>query len=88
LKWAITQRQQRIYLPAQCETHNLDVLLLEAGLAEALHRETMLRNIFAALADSWGPELRYLSKAPEPKVADKLYREIYRVYDWVIEHTI
>jgi len=88
LKWAITRRQQRTHLPAELEIHNLDTLLLEAGLAEALHRETTVRSIFAALADSWGPELRYLARAPESREADKLYRETATVYSWVAEKTI
>jgi tRNA U34 5-methylaminomethyl-2-thiouridine-forming methyltransferase MnmC len=88
LKWAITRRQQRIHLPAELEIHSLDTLLLEAGLAEALHREKALRSVFAALADSWGPELRYLARAPEPREAVKLYGETSRVYDWITERTI
>jgi hypothetical protein len=88
LKWAVTWRQQRIYLAAEFETHSLDTLLLEAGLAGALHRETAVWDMFAAFADSWGPDLRYLAKAPHPTEADRLYRETSRVYDWIIEQTI
>jgi hypothetical protein len=88
LKWAITRRQQRIHLPAEFEIHSLDTLLVEAGLAEALRRETAVWDIFAALADSWGPELRYLAKAPNPGEADRLYGETSRVYDWITEQTI
>jgi HEPN domain-containing protein len=88
LKWAITRRQQRLHLPAEFEIHSLDRLLLEAGLAEALHRETAVRDTFAALADSWGPELRYLARAPEPREADQLYGDTSRVYVWITEQTI
>ena len=88
LKWAITRRQQRIYLPTEFEVHGLDTLLLEAGLAEALRRERTVWDIFAALADSWGPELRYLAKAPDPRQAEKLYGDTCRVYGWITEQTI
>jgi len=88
LKWAITRRREQVYLPARFETHDLDTLLLEAGLAQGLNQENVLGDSFAALADSWGPELRYLAKAPEPARAERLYREIFRVYDWIAEQTI
>ena len=88
LKWAITRRRAWVYLPAELEIHHLDTLLMEAGLAEDLHNEGVLRVIYAALADRWGPELRYLAKSPEPRDADRLYREISRVYDWILEKTI
>jgi HEPN domain-containing protein len=88
LKWAITQRQQFVYLPAEFETHDLDTLLLEAGLGESLRHEGALRSMFAALADSWGPELRYLARAPKPKEAERLYREISKVYGWILEQSL
>jgi hypothetical protein len=69
LKWAITQRRECVYLPAELETHELDILLLQAGLGERLRREGVLRNMFAALADSWGPELRYMARVPAPREA-------------------
>src|SRR2546423_12816201 len=82
LKWAITRRAEGLYLPAEMEIHELDELLFEAGLADHLQREAALRNMFAVLADSWGPELRYLAKAPTAKEAEILYRGISKVYDW------
>ena len=88
LKWAITRRRECVYLASEFETHNLDTLLLEAGLAANLYQGSVLGDSFAALADSWGPELRYLAKAPESRTAGKLYTEICRVYDWITEQTI
>ena len=88
LKWAITERLECLYLPAELETHELDILLLQAGLGDSLRREGALRIMFAALADSWGPELPYLARAPAPKEAERLYREISKVYDWILEQTL
>jgi hypothetical protein len=88
LKWAITQRRECVYLPAELETHELDILLLHAGLGECLGREGALRNMFAALADSWGPELRYMARIPAPREAERLYREISKVYDWILEQSL
>jgi len=88
LKWAITRQRECVYLPPECETHDLDALLVEAGLQASLTKESELRAIFWALAENWGPELRYLAKAPEPNEARSLYRKILRVYDWIVEQRI
>ena len=88
LKWAITRRRECLYLPASFEIHDLGALLSEAGLDPLLLEEAELRDVFWALADNWGPELRYLAKAPEPGSAAKLYEQIVRVYDWVAEQTV
>jgi HEPN domain-containing protein len=88
LKWAITRRHGYIYLPANFEIHDLGALLLEAGLYPLLLDEAALRDVFWALAENWGPELRYLGKAPEPASASKLYAQILKVYDWLAEQTV
>jgi HEPN domain-containing protein len=88
LKWAITRRREHVYLPANFEIHDLGALLAEAGLWPLLLEEEEFRDVFWALADNWGPELRYLAKAPEPRSASKLYEQIVRVYDWVAEQTV
>ena len=87
LKWAITRRHQCIHLPAEFEIHNLDNLLLEAGLAGALQREravpTFLRRWPIVGAGSALP-----GQGTRTGEADKLYRETSRVYDWIIEQTL
>jgi len=88
LKWAVTKRRASIYLPAEFEIHDLDTLLLSAGLAGHLQSEAGLGDMFAGLADGWGPELRYLAKPPEAREAEKLYRAICRAYDWILEQTV
>ncbi|MEW6302414.1 MAG: hypothetical protein AB1705_03025 [Verrucomicrobiota bacterium] len=72
----------------ELEIHDWDTLLLEAGLEPALKQETQLRAVYSALADSWGPELRYLAKSPEEDAATRLYHEMTQVYSWIIEQTI
>ena len=88
LKWAITCRRECVYLPAELEIHNLDKLMTEAGLERQLSEQHDLPDLFWRLAEGWGPELRYLAQAPEAGVAMNLYREIERVYYWIVEHAL
>jgi hypothetical protein len=88
LKWTITRRVECVYLPANLEIHDLDLLLIEAGLERALKKEAGLRAVFWALAEGWGPELRYLAKAPAAAEANSLYQGIVRVYGWIAEQTV
>ena len=88
LKWAITRRHEYIYLPANLEIHDLDALLSGAGLRALLLKETELRDVFWALADNWGRELRYLARAPDAGFSRKLSEQIVKVYDWVAEQTV
>ena len=85
LKWAITERRDCIYLPAEMETHNLGNLMLESGLRRILTHEPELEALFSELADVWGPELRYLSQEPRPDEARRLYQQIAKIYIWIAE---
>src|SRR5207244_1867147 len=58
LKWAVTQRRETQYLPAELETHDLDLLLDRAGLSRDIKQEWRLRSAYSALAQRWGPEMR------------------------------
>lgn len=88
LKWAVTQRSERLYLPEHLEVHALDRLLLAAGLGPALRGEAEMRATFWMLADSWGPELRYMASEPVRAEAIRLYQAIVKVYAWIAERTI
>ena len=88
LKWAVTRRLECVYLPADFEIHDLAALLRQAGLEPLLLDEAELRDVFWALADTWGPELRYLAKSPASEKANSLYQQIARVYDWIVEQTV
>ena len=88
LKLSITHRRECVYLPANFEIHDLGILLMESGLQPLLREEDELRDVFWALVESWGPELRYLAKAPEPARANSLYEQIVQAYDWIAEQTV
>lgn len=88
LKWAVTSRTGRIYLPAELETHTWDVLLDAAGLYEDLASHRALQAIYAELADRWGPDLRYRSKALLETEAKRLYDHMELLYDWIREQAI
>jgi len=88
LKWAVTNARQCVYLPADLEIHDLDRLLVEAGLRSTLMRKHEMHAVFSALATSWGPELRYFAKAPLADRAMRLYQQIVEVYDWIAEQEI
>ena len=83
LKWAITQRHDVLYLPAEFETHDWDVLLPEAGLLNSLKLNHTLRSMYAELAELWGPELRYSTREPSRRDAERLYRQMEQVYSWI-----
>lgn len=62
LKWAITERDESVYLDEALETHDLDILLKASGLAPYMAEESKIRPLFSALADGWGPQGRYSGK--------------------------
>ena len=88
LKWAVTEKRQCIYLPAELETHDLGILLAEAGLKRSMDRNQRMQILFSGLAESWGPDLRYLAKTPPQNDATTLYEQIVRVYDWIGEQNL
>lgn len=88
LKWAITERLEEAYLPAEFETHDLDELLTAAGLHNSIKQDRQLWAAYSSLSESWGPELRYLAKAPKQIDAERLYREIEQVYSWIAERCL
>ena len=85
LKWAVTCRREMIYLPADLETHDWDILLAETGLRPRLARGRIMRGIFAELAERWGPEVRYLASEPAASQAKSLYEKLVQLYSWVEE---
>lgn len=85
LKWAVTERQSCIYLPAEFEVHDLDELLVAAGLHDRLQSTGQLWAVYSDLNEAWGPDLRYHAKGPKPKDAERLYQAIEQVYEWLEE---
>lgn len=85
LKWAVTRRNEQVYLPAELETHDLEWLLKHSGLANDLQRDQEIQILFSALIDEWGPAGRYDAGTLDPKAATRLYNQIREVYSWIIE---
>lgn len=83
LKYAITRRQGDIYLSAKFETHDLDELLLAAGLLPALQSARSIHAIYSEFAELWTVELRYRPKSITPKEASRLYEQVEEIYDWI-----
>jgi HEPN domain-containing protein len=88
LKWAITQRLELVYLPADFETHDLQKLVGISGLMPQLREDTAIAPLFSALADDWGPQERYAASKLDAKTAKRLYNQIKQVYQWLIERTL
>ena len=88
LKWAVTRRRGIVRLPAELETHDWDVLLSETGLGRFLQAEPVMHTLYSELAESWGPELRYLATAPKPTDAENLYEKLTLLYSWIEDHAL
>jgi hypothetical protein len=86
LKWAVTERCEITYLPAELETHDWDTLLPKSGLRGKLLAERSVQTLYSELADSWGPELRYRAKEPMPGEARVLYEKLNQLYLWIEDH--
>lgn len=85
LKWAITRRMDKTYLPAHLEIHDLQKLMGESGLARHLMKEPAIAPLFSALVDEWGPQGRYAASRLDGKKAERLYNQTKQVYEWIIE---
>jgi len=88
LKWAVTQRREVIYLPAELEVHDWEILLTEAGLRPKLTAHKALDRSFEELAKIWGPELRYLVKPIKAEIAKELYGTLVGVYSWIQDNSL
>ena len=86
LKYGITRRQATLHLPEEFEIHKVDRLMNAAGLSPALQSETLVAAVFSEIADKWGPELRYRTKALSSRDASRLYDQTVQVYNWVNEN--
>src|SRR2546429_5719031 len=88
LKWAVTRRRNLVYLPAELETHDYERLLHETGLLPQLARRPIIQAFFNELAQSWAPELRYLTRPVRKQEAEKLYDSMVVVYRWIHQNAI
>jgi len=75
------------YLPAQYETHSWEILVEAAGLSPDLKTEPKMFDLFCALAERWGPALRYRTKSYRAGEALQLYNELQELYQFLRELT-
>jgi hypothetical protein len=87
LKYAYCDRKEETYLPVQYETHSWDILVEAAGLSPDLKTESKMFDLFSALAEQWGPELRYRTKSYGAGKALQLYNELQELYQFLRELT-
>ena len=85
LKRAVTIRHQLVWLPQKLETHNLDLLLAESGLIEAMKTNKPLFAMYTEVADSWSTELRYTTGSSQKRDTERLYRQMVQIYCWFNE---
>jgi hypothetical protein len=82
----VIERKKCTYPPSY-ETHSWDVLVEAAGLSPDLKTETKMYDLFSALAEQWGPELRYRTKSYGTGEALQLYNELQELYQFLRELT-
>jgi HEPN domain-containing protein len=70
-------------LPPAFHTHELQVLLRSAGLAEALQREPSLWACFRRIDVTWDVEIRYSGKPYGQLEAEKFLDDVRRLLKWL-----
>ena len=85
LKYAYCERSRTIHLPADLETHRWDTLVESAGLVGDLKSAPKIFGLYSALADAWGPSLRYETGPYHPGQALRLYKEFSQLYQFLRE---
>jgi hypothetical protein len=85
LKFAFCQRRGELYLPARLEAHDWDRLVDAAGLLPDIKQQSTMDAIYSALADKWGPSLRYRTAKYSGSEANRLYNEMGELYDFLRE---
>jgi hypothetical protein len=85
LKWAVCDRKEETHLPKNYETHNWDHLVAGAGLRTAIDRQPRMTALYGALAEQWGPALRYNTRQYSTTEAGRLYSETKQLYQFLKE---
>ena len=73
--------------PRKLYTHDWPVLVEAAQLNRTIRRRTGIKAIYFALADAWGPSLRYQTKPFEPREGERLYKNMAELYQFLREST-
>ena len=85
IKFAYCRNKGEIYLPAELEVHDWEKLVTAAGLLAEITRQISIAGIYSALVDQWGPSLRYRTAQFSASEANKLYKEIQQLYQFLKE---
>ncbi len=85
LKYAVCDRKNVLYLPATLEVHDWDKLVEAAGLAADIKAQHQISLIYDALAERWGPALRYRTVKYAASEAPRLYKEMFALYQFLNE---
>ena len=85
LKFAYCRRKGALYLPEGLEVHDWDRLIDAAGLLPDIKQQAAMDAIFSALADKWGPSLRYRTAKYSTEEANRLYNEMDDLYSFFRE---
>jgi len=85
LKYAYCKRREVTYLPQKFEVHDWDVLVNAAGLRADIQRQPAIEAIYSALAEQWGPSLRYRTAVYGSGEALRLYNEMEQLYSFLRE---
>jgi hypothetical protein len=85
LKYAYCKRKKTIFLPAELEVHDWDSLVEAAGLWGEIQIQPQMAALYSALAELWGPTLRYRTKAYSRAEGLRLYSEMKQPYQFINE---
>jgi hypothetical protein len=85
LKFAVCDRKDLTYLPSKMEVHDWDTLAAGAGLVSEINGQREVRALYFALAERWGPSLRYSSKKYSAREAELLYNEMEELYRFLAD---
>jgi hypothetical protein len=85
LKYAVCEKKNILYLPAHLEVHDWDILVKSAGLIADIKAQPQVSHIYDALAERWGPALRYRTGKYTLAEASHLYTEMTSVYEFLRE---
>ncbi len=85
LKFAYCRQKGLLNLPESFETHDWDRLVQAAGLLPDIRKQTAIYAIYSALADQWGPALRYQTTRYTTSRGNQLYREMEQLYKFLNE---
>src|SRR5437773_6392791 len=80
LKFAICRRKEYIHLPAKFEVHDWEQLVTAAGLLPEIKAQRLMAGVYFALADKWGPTLRYRTATYQAPEARRLFNEMNQLY--------